>query len=405
VRQRPLPDHARSNGPQPASLSASTSAGASTAEFGDSPRQLQQGRQLAQLRAPAASSPAAGVVQRKGRVALDKIESPEKRKALEEEIAKAREARIAAKQQARLTWLGHPDGAKDDEYNAAMEKARGDYGKTLWSIKTREGLTAEQFPTGRDYYGTESGGVFKRPDNGKEYVEGANGTFMPRHVRRELNKFDLPKIEGGSGLTPTGHDVHGKKVRDGRSYGDNTKKGQPLNVADREFLQQSLGGGANQFAFSHTATHYPILSNDHMNFGVPGKNDTLADPHGRIVSDMSKVPKDDRRAQWKLAPEEEGGHKIRRTADSFPDAWMGKRSDKVIMSGYRNMEVVTSTVPQASVAETQMGWEAADTSGKGLSPAGEWFRDFRRKTEKKKEAEVVPEVKKEEKPVADDLGS
>ncbi|WP_374568077.1 hypothetical protein [Ideonella sp.] len=403
MRQRPVPDQARSSEPQSASLSASTSAVASA--FSVSPRQLQQGRQLAQLRAPGAPGPAAGVVQRKGRVALDKIESPEKRKALEEEIAKAREARIAAKQQARQTWLGHPDGAKDDEYNAAMEKARGDYGKTLWSIKTRENLTAEQFPTGRDYYGTESGGVFKRPDNGKEYVEDANGTFMPRHVRRELNKFDLPKIEGGLGLTPTGHDVHGKKVRDGRSYGDNAKKGQPLNVADREFLQQSLGGGANQFAFSHTATHYPILSNDHLNFGVPGKNDTLADPHGRIVSDMSKVAKDDRRAQWKLAPEAEGGHKIRRTAGSFPDAWMGKRADKVITSGYRNMEVVTSTVPQASVAETQMGWEAADTSGKGLSPAGEWFRDVRRKKEKKKETEVAPEVKKEEKPGTDDLGA
>jgi len=352
---------------------------------------------------PAAPLRAAEVAQLKGRVALDKIESPEKRKALEEEIAKAREARIAAKQQARAAWLGHPDGSKDDEYNAAMEKARGDYGKVLWSIKTREGLTAEQFPTGRDYYGTEGGGVFKRSDNGKEYVEDANGVFMPRHVRRELNKFDLPKVQGGLGLTSTGQAVHGKNVDSGRKYGDTAKTGTALNVADREFLQQSWGGGANQFAFSHTATHYPILSNDHHNFGAVGAKDLVTDPHGRITTDLSKIAKTERHAQWKLAPEDQGGHKIRRGAESFTEPWMANRRDKVITSGYRNMEVVTSGVPNDSVVETQLGWEAADASGKSLSPAGEWFRGVRRS--KEKEPEVIPDVKKEEKPVDENLGS
>jgi hypothetical protein len=394
-----IPVRVDDRAPQPANTSP-----AASAAFDESPRQLQQREQLAQLQRPAASGPGAAVAQRKGRVALDKIESPEKREALKKEIADAREARIAAKQQARLAWLGQPNGDQDDAYNTAMEKARGDYGKTLWSIKAREGLTAEQFPTGRDYYGPESGGVFKRPDNGKEYVEDANGVFMPRHVRRELNKHDLPKIEGGLGLSPTGHDVHGTKPTSKREYGDPTKQGQALNVADREFLQQSWGGGANQFAISHAATHYPILSNDHHNFGAVGAKDAPTDAHGRIATDLSKIAQTDRRAQWKLASEDQGGHKVRRSADAFPNPWMTKRSGKVITSGYRNMEVVTSSVPQDSVVETQRGWEAADTTGKGHSPAGEWFRDLRRRKEKKPD-EVIPEPTKTVTPVDDGLGS
>lgn len=366
--------------------------GAATA-FDASPRQLQQGQHLAQLRAGHGVAPSPA--QRKGRVALDKIDDLEKKKRLEKAVATARDERIAAKQQARLTWLKTADGSNDDDYNAAMEKARGDYGRKLWDLKLSEGLTAEQFPTGRDYYGTESGGIFKRPDNGKEYVEDANGVFVPRHVRRELNKFDLPKIEGGQGLGPTGHDVHGKKVPKGRSYGDKTKKGQPLSVADREFLQQSLGGGENQFAISHTATHYPILSNDHLNFGVPGKKDLRTDPHGRIATDLSKIAKTDRRAQWAMAPEDQGGHKIRRKADtSFPEGWMAPRRDKVVMSGYRNMEVVTGTVPQDSVVGRDADWETDDATGTGLSPAGEWYRALRRDKEKK--VAVPDPVKKDQ---------
>lgn len=374
MKQRPELKHLRGADPRPASSFAS-----SPMAFEASPRQQQQDAHLAQLKGTGASASMVGIAQLKGRVALDKIESPEKRRELEEEIAKARETRITAKHQARVAWLGHPDGAKDDEYNDAMEKARGDYGKTLWAIKIRKGLTAEQFPTGRDYYGTESGGVFKRPDNGKEYVEDANGVFMPRYVRRELNKFDLPKIKAGDGLTPTGARTHGGKYGDSKNKAG--KLNQPLDVADREFLQQSWGGGANQFAFSHTATHYPILSNDHHNFGAVGTKDLATDAHGRIVTDLSKIAKTERHTQWKLEEEDRGGHKIRRGAESFTEPWMKKRRDKVIRSGYRNMEVVTSGVPNAAVAKRQKGWEAQDASGKGHSAAGEWFKAFRKERE------------------------
>lgn len=395
MKHTPAQEHAAETEPRAASGFAT---GAATA-FDASPRQLQQGRHLAQLRADPGAAP--GPVQRKGRVALDKITDVEKKKRLEEAIAKARDERIAAKQQARLAWLGTADGSKDDDYNTAMEQARGDYGRKLWDLKSSEGLTAEQFPTGRDYYGTESGGVFKRPDNGKEYVEDANGVFVPRHVRRELNKFDLPKIQGGQGLASTGQAVHGK-VGTGRKYGDTTKTGTALSVSDREFLQQSWGGGGNQFAISHTATHYPILSNDHHNFGAVGPKDNVTDAHGRIATDLSKIAKTERQAQWKLAPENQGGHKIRRGAESFTEPWMANRRDKVTMSGYRNMEVVTSGVPQNSVADTQLGWEAADTTGKGLSPAGDWLKALRRDKEKKV---VVPDPIKKEKTGGDDLSS
>jgi hypothetical protein len=388
VKHPPTREYAEAHEPRAASSFAQGAANA----FDGSPRQLQQSWHLAQLQV--SHSIALGPAQRKGRVALDKIEDPEKKKRLEEAIAKARDERIAAKQQARLAWLGTADGSKDDDYNTAIEKARGDYGRKLWELKSTEGLKAEQFPTGRDYYGTESGGIFKRPDNGKEYVEDANGVFVPRHVRRELNKFDLPKIQGGLGLASTGQSVHGKNVDTGRKYGDTAKTGTALNVADREFLQQSWGGGANQFAISHTATHYPILSNDHHNFGAVGPKDQVTDAHGRIATDLSKIAKTERHAQWKLAPEDQGGHKIRRGAESFTEPWMANRRDKVVTSGYRNAEVVTSGVPQNSVADTQLGWEATDATGKGLSPAGEWYRALRRDKEKKV---VVPDPVKKDK--------
>ena len=394
MKHDPIPEHERAGKPHAASVSTSA-----PAAFGDSPRQRQQGEHLAQLQRTA---PAAGVVQRKGRVALDKIEGAEKRAALSREIAEARDARIAAKQEARVAWLAQPDGTKDDEYNAAMEKARGHYGNVLWNIKLREGLTAEQFPTGSDYYGPSSGGVSKRPDNGKEYVADANGVFAPRHVRRELNKFDLPKVEGDGGLAPTGLGTHQKGYGDHKVSG---RKGQAFNAADREFLQQSVGGGANQFAFSHAATHYPILSNDHLNFGKPSAKHPESDAHGRIVTDLSQIAQGERHAQWALAPEDQGGHKIRRNETDFAADWMHRRRDKVVTSGYRNMEVITGTVPKASIVDTQLGWEADDASGKGLSPAGERFRELRRQKEKKVEAEAIAEEAKEDKPREDDLGS
>jgi hypothetical protein len=395
---------------QAGSTPASASAGAASV-YGDSPRLLEQGEHVAHLR----SGEAGEVAQLKGRVAWNEIKDEEKREALKKEVEAAREARIAAKEKARKAWL--KDGGQDDEYNAAMEKARGDYGRALLDIKQRAGLSEDQFVTGRDYYGTEKDGIFTQPDTGKQYVQDANGVFIRRYARRELNKFDLPRLEAGEGLAPTGHSVHGKgkvpvvvsdsdgdtdtatarpkKKPKARSFGDKARQDTPLSVKDREFLQQSLGGGENQFAFSHTSTGYPILSNDHKNFGKPGVNDKQSDPHGRIVTDLSKIPREDRFAQWTLADEAQGGHKIRREASSFPEAWMHKRRDKVTTSGYRNMEVVTSTVPQASVAELQYGWEEDDRSGRGLSPAGEWYKELTARLEKP--TEVDEEKKGKEK--------
>jgi hypothetical protein len=334
-----------------------------------------------------------GTVQRKGRVEWSALEGHKDKDAIKEKVDAARLARITAKDAARNAWLpenGAVNGkyaVKDDAFNIAMEAARKQYGLDMLTIKEKYALNDKQFVTGKKYYGTETDGIWKRPD-GKQYVEDSNGIFTSRFVRRELNKHDLHQIERGQPLTSRGASKHVKgvkgkkasvdrpKVKEVKGYGDPNKAGTDFDFDEREFLQQSSGGGKNQFALSHTATRHPILSNDHKNFGKRGPKDKLTDRHGRIVMDLSKIGKAERRAQWSLAPEEEGGHKIRR-AHGFGDEWMRKRRNKVTSSGYRNMEVVTKDVPVASVAAKQIGWEGDDALGANVSPAGQWFEGHR----------------------------
>jgi hypothetical protein len=329
----------------------------------------------------------AGTVQRKGRVDWDAVKDHEHADAIKQEVEAARIARITAKDSARMNWLPkNPDKkhvyTEDDKtYNTAMELARKQYGLELLKIKEKFSLNDKQFVTGKQYYGVESNGVWKRP-GGKEYVEDSNGVFVSKYVRRELNKVDLPILDPDhpQSLGPTGSGIHTAAVKGkngNKEYGDVTRQGEALNFGEREFLQQSLGGGGNQFAFSHTATKHPILSNDHNNFGKPGKKDKPEDPHGRIVTDLSKIPVGERRAQWTLAPEEEGGHKIKRADTDFDAPWMHARREKVIASGYRNMEVITANVPANSVdaKHKQSGWEEDHPESK--SRAGQWFEDIR----------------------------
>ncbi|MBY0237174.1 MAG: hypothetical protein K2W93_19505 [Burkholderiaceae bacterium] len=390
--------------------------------------------------APVASAGPGATVQLKGRIDLSKIEDEEKRKRIEALIKQAREQRIADKQVARQTWLPdrHKDQADimDNAYNSSMEAARKQYGMTIRGLKEKEGLSDEQYLDGERYYGAEKDGVFKRPDNGKEYVKGHNGVFMSRFVRRELNEHDLsaftqepdmtevrrraPALNLGDisgSLSPTGASEHSetygdrkKRARDeikevperprvkGRKAKPGVKAikakpyrpGSPLvpakpgvafNTDDREFLQQSLGGGGNQFAFSHTATQHPILSNDHLNFGVKGAKDSDLTSHARIVTDLSKVDQVHRRAQWAMAPEAEGGHIIRRPESDFSEQWMKGRRSKVIQSGYRNKEVLSSTIPAEAVVALENGWETGDYTG-GVSAAGQWFGGIKKDKEK-----------------------
>ncbi|MEL4178811.1 hypothetical protein [Roseateles sp. PN1] len=402
-RQNAPVNHAEREPLQAAALSSAASVrsesfGAST-EANNSPRQLAQGALMTQLMAgpsPASTAPAAAAgpgatVQLKGRIDLSKIDDEEKRKRIEVLIKQAREQRIADKQVARQTWLPdrHKDQADtmDSAYNSSMEAARKKYGLTIRGLKEKEGLSDEQYLDGERYYGAEEDGVFKRPDNGKHYVKGHNGVFMSRFVRRELNQYDIAALgpdDARKDLSSTGISTH-SQVDIGRKkprlYGDGGKLGQDLGTPEREFLQQSYGGGGNQFAFSHTATQHPILSNDHLNFGVKGRKDTNTTPHARIVTDLSKLNPEHRRAQWAMAPEEEGGHIIRRPETDFDEEWMKARRSKVIQSGYRNKEVLSSTIPAEAVVAIENGWETGDYTG-GVSAAGQWFGGIKKDKEK-----------------------
>ncbi|ALT76849.1 hypothetical protein [Paucibacter sp. KCTC 42545] len=405
-RQNAPASHAEREPLQAAALSSAASVqsdsfGAST-EANISPRQLAQGALMTQLMrsvappaAPQTGPAGAGVVQRKGRVDLSKIEDEDKRKRIAEQIRVARELRISEKQTTRMNWLPSrvttglsEDQIKaqadlsDDSYNSGMEAARKKYGQTLKGIRDEHGLNAEQYLDGERYYGVETNGVFKRPgDDGKEYVKGHNDTFMPRYIRRELNQFDIAKIDGNKDLLPTGASHHGDGGKFGEKKATDPLHGTPFTKTDREFLQQSFGGGTNQIAFSHTASKHPILSNAHDNFGAPKPGEELQ-PHGRIVTDLSKVDQSDRFAQWTLAPEDQGGHKIRRPESDFPATWMGRRK-KVIRSGYRNMEVLTSTVPSNSIVARENTWETGNPLLGGVSNAGQWFSGVKKDKEKK----------------------
>lgn len=373
MRRSSRSQHLHALGAQPAASAAGAGPDASAA----SPRQARQSAQLAGL---AKSTP----IQRKARIELDKIDDPEQKERVRLAIEAARKTRRDEKQQARLAWLPRDAdtrdyGDKDTLYNTAMAAARQKYGLTISALKDSEKLGNAQYKSGSDYYGENiGGGVFKRPE-GKEYVQDAKGVFIPRYVRRELSAADIDVVRDGGDLEPTGASTHGSKAGIW-DVGSKKRKGEDLSSDDREFLQQSMGGGHNQFAFSHTASKHPILSNKHFSFGKPepGKEE---EEHGRSITDMSLIGQQERRAQWTLAPEAEGGHKISRPISDFTMDWVtDARKRKVVSSGYRNMEVVTGSVPKDAIVAQQGDWEAGDYD-LGVSNAGQWFDKVRKKKE------------------------
>ena len=325
-------------------------------------------------------------LQRKGRIDLNQVPF-EKR----DQVQQAIEALKTKKRQDKLSrsqeWLGKTDGKTDEAYNTDMANIRMAYEAGIQGLA--KNLPKEAYVDKEAYYGSQVGStpVFKRPDNGKEYVRDSRGTFVPRYIRRELNQRD-PK---SGDLKPTGISTYGGLESDKNMDITGLNASAGISWPHREFMQQSGGGGGNQFAFSHTSTKRPILSNDHESFG------TYA--NGAILTDLSKVDHDKFLAQWGIDPTH--GHKVplkpgdhqalgfkaqpgkggkRGRSAVAPDV----RDQVVRRSGYRNMEVVTADVPETSIVKR---WSGADGSRSdyalnGISPRGQEMVKERQRLEK-----------------------
>jgi hypothetical protein len=346
-------------------------------------RQQAQLAQLAQLKAPAGGG---GPIQRKGRIDLDKV--PEgQREGVRLEIEKLKEAKRKEKDDRALTWLQQTDDSTDQSYNDDMAGIRKRYEEGIQGLG--KNLPKEAYVHGDDYYGEQLGetGVYKRGDNKKEYVKDSRGTFIPRYIRRELNRND-PKT---GDLNPTGISTY-QGLSDSKNMETAGLDGTAaISWPHREFMQQSGGGGGNQFAFSHTATQRPILSNAHTSFG---EHD-----NGAILTDLSKLDPGSFLAQWRLDPTT--GHKVPlapgvHAALGFKEKDLGKkgikpavspeeRDEVVRRSGYRNMEVVSATVPEGAIAKRWDGIDGTrDTYVKsgGTSNRGKQMVEERRQREK-----------------------
>jgi len=326
------------------------------------------------------------VMQQKGRIDLSGISEEIKKATIKEEIRKLKENRRHLKKEATKRWVNehHPTDLptqnnknlgiklkgdvlirnketntqnkllnqnRDETYNNEIMNIRKTYEESIATLATEKKLPVI---SGDAYYGKEtvSGSkIFKRSPqedgesdekSGKEYVKDMRGTFVPRYVRRELNQRD----DISKDLKPTGIDTYGgldtnKKVHD--IVGQNPE--DKISWPHREFMQQSRGGGGNQFAFSHTSTKRPILSNDHESFGEH--------PNGAIITDLSKLNTEKFAAQWQIDPTT--GHKV--SLDETKHAVLGseadfKQRDKTVrMSGYRNMEIVSDSVLKDSIVD------------------------------------------------------
>lgn len=347
------------------------------------PLQRRQHAQLAQLKAPAGGGTA---IQRKGRIDLDKV--PEgQREGVRLEIEKLKKAKRDDKDKRALTWLQQTDDSTDQSYNDDMAGIRKRYEEGIQGLG--KDLPKEAYVHGDAYYGeqVDKTGVYKRGDNKKEYVKDSRGTFIPRYIRRELNRND-PKT---GDLNPTGINTY-QGLSDIKNMDTSALQGTAgISWPHREFMQQSGGGGGNQFAFSHTSTQRPILSNSHTSFG---EHD-----NGAILTDLSKLDPGSFLAQWQLDPVT--GHKVPlapgvHSALGFKEKDLGKkgikpavspeeRDEVVRRSGYRNMEVVSATVPEGAIAKRWDGIDGTrDTYVKsgGTSKRGKQMVEERQRLEK-----------------------
>ena len=301
------------------------------------------------------------VVQQKGRIDLTKIANEDKKGKIERRIEELKNEKRMGKNELVKGWVGEADGSKDEDFNDKMSKIRKNFEIQIKGLSL--GLPKEAYVSGSNYYGDLVPGtdnVYKRPDNNKQYVKDMRDTFVRRHVRREINQNDIEPLKKGDNLAPTGlgtrpykdllpypgskiyKEKKQNKVHDLEGMTDD-EKNENISWPHTEFMQQSRGGGGNQFAFSHTSTKRPILSNDHRSFG--------AFPNGAILTDLSKIKKDEIAAQWGIDPTwghkvmlGEGKHKQLGSKIGFDN-----RDKTVRMSGYRNSEVVTPSIPNNAI--------------------------------------------------------
>ena len=254
----------------------------------------------------------------------------------------------------------------DNQYNKALEIIRTAYEKAIVGLIKSEGLDPKLLISGDDYYGEEvsqeeevtKNPVFRRPDTGKEYVKDVRGTFVPRFVRRELNFRD---VEGDGSLkeeiTTTGKSTLEQVTENAKS----PVGGTPLTFKQREFVQQSSGGGDNQYLQSHTSTKRPILSNAHDSFGGPPKGGYKH--AGAVITDLAQIDKEKLAAQWTLG--DSGQKKPLERSDFDQSIGNDKRRDVVRMSGYRNMEVLTNSIPKEAMMQPDKSWKGEEGTIEG----------------------------------------
>ncbi|WP_067067338.1 eCIS core domain-containing protein [Roseateles chitosanitabidus] len=317
-------------------------------------------------------------VQRKGRIDTASIGDEQERAKVELAIKALKEEKRQQKQTRTAAWAGEetpmlddgkPDQQaafdRDDKYNADIEALRATHEQAIAALAKEHELP---LISGAEYYGTRVGDskVFRRPDNGKEYVKDHRGTFVPRYIRRERNARD--KV--GKTLLGKGKTYHRLKTDDEVTLPDAAEHGAPqaadqISWPHREFLQQSSGGGKTPYAFSHTSTKRPILSNTHHSFGGQNPKKPEETHKGAHITDLAHLDTEAIGAQWQLDPEH--GHKVRLdTAKHSPlskgdGEELAKESRKVQMSGYRNMEVVTREIPADAVIDPGIeGWDTLE---------------------------------------------
>ena len=328
---------------------------------------------------------------------VDKVKLREKVKAL-------RDKRHNDKLELTKIWAssnGKGEG-RDETYNLDIARVRMEYEVALGLLAKEHKIDKEVLISGDAYHGEEVGDskVYRRPDVGKEYVKDDRGTFVPRYIRRELNHLD--DLEGES-ISTQGIGTYGK-LKKKKEVG----AGGPGQITwpEREYLQQSIGGGSNLFALSHTATKRPILSNAHDSFGAkPEPNDHS----GAVVTDLAKMGDKKFSAQWAIDPV--FGHKVPVNAGLHTtlDKWSQKtkgtkpgsgaaRDEKIRSSGYRNMEVVAEGIPKAAHLQPNDTWKTHEGPKtdyhSGTSSRGQEMLAYRQQ----KQQEVMEQIKLEKEP-------
>jgi len=341
------------------------------------------------------------VFQLKRRIDWDNLPDKVNKENLRERVNTLRETRHKNKLELTKAWvrsIGKGEG-RDNTYNDEIAKVRKQYEESLAQLAEEQGVDKQYLISDDKYYGEEVEGssVYRRSDVGKEYVKDNRGTFVPRYIRRELNHQD---DLGGDSISTKGIKTHGKLKREkGLGSGGSAE----ITWPEREFLQQSIGGGSNLFALSHSSTKRPILSNAHDSFGA---EPDLHAHSGAIITDLAQLGDKKFSAQWAIHPV--FGHKVPLDVGvhSTLDKWSIKdratkpgtglsRDEKVRSSGYRNMEVVAEGIPHAAHIQPNDSWKTHEGPKtdyhEGSSKRGEELLAYR----KQRQQEVLEQIKVE----------